>query len=361
MKARKAAGLPMTFMPAISKRPVTAATVARSAGVSITTVSFVLNGRAAEHGIAKETVKSVTEIARRLNYVPNGLARSLRHQHTKAIGVIFSHLKNDWAHRIMEGVYSVLDPAEYVPLIVSHREDAQREAREIDSFVARRVDGILCNPLRENLDPYRRLLKRGVPLTFFSDTFDSMPQVSFSAWDPDELGMAVRHLIESGSRRIAYLGLADNRRMAAARRQVFEKTLRQHGLAVEDKWVVHAPLSARYERVIAKLFASQDRPDGVFALYADIAVSVVDTLQSLGLRVPLDVQVAALGNGPMIGPHGYDITRVDAPVEREGEEAARALLGLIADPKIDPVHKLIRGGHLIPGKTTRLGRRRDEK
>jgi LacI family transcriptional regulator len=333
------------------KRASTASRVAERAGVSVTTVSFVLNGHARKHGIADGTAAAVREAAKQLRYVPNDLARSLRKQSTRAVGVIFPHLRNDWAHEIMDGIYEAFDPQGYVPLIVNHRGDPDREAKELQSLVERRVDGILCNPLSQNLKPYQRVLDRGVPLVFFGDTLVELPNVPFAAWNADEISLAVDHLIATGCRRIAYLGIEDTRRMAAERFGVFARSVRAAGLRLDPKHVVLAHPDAELDTLLHPVFASRQRPDGVFALFDDSAMKLVKFLSRIQLRVPRDVKIATLGNTALLGDEAYGITSVSAPVRAEGRAAAGLLVQALS-VEASPSSVLVTGGELAARRST---------
>jgi LacI family transcriptional regulator len=332
--------------------PVTAATVAKRAGVSITTVSFALNGQADRYGISKETVQRVLDVAREINYVPNHLARSLRRRQTKTIGVIFPHLRNNWAHHIMTGMYPLLDREGYVSHLVNHRDSPEQEVRELHALMEMRVDGILCNPLSAGLPVYRQVIERGIPLVFFGDSLDALPEVSYAAWDPAEVAMSVQALIRAKCRRIAYLGIVDDRPISRRRRAVFEETVREAGLNMAPEHILLNAGGTTFDEPLRRMFSAANPPDGVFALYDDVAIEAMDTFDAMGLRVPTDVKVATLGDSDLIGPRAYDITTVTAPVSDEGLEAARALLRQIKKPGVPCVHTLVRGGELRQRSTT---------
>lgn len=339
--------------PAESRRqPVTVRDVAEATGLSITTVSFVLNGHAKRHGIADKTVVRVTQAANRLNYRPNMLAQSLRRQKSGAIGLIVPHFRNDWAHRVLEGMYPLLDEREMIPLVVSHRGSARQEAIELESLMQRQVEGIIANPLPDGAERYRTVVDRGVPLVFVGDTLDELPEVSFAAWDPQSVQLPVQHLIEQGCRDIAYFGFKDDRRLVRKCFEVFSRTLKQANLPLPRSRVVLQPRGEGPEEAIDRLFGGRRRPDAILALYNDTARAVVDGLIRLGLGVPEDVRVATWGDSPMVGPRAYALTTVHAPVQEEGYEALSALMRLISKPDSGPIHTLVPGEQLIVNQST---------
>ncbi len=329
-----------------TNRPATAALIAERAGVSKTAVSFALNGTAERHRVSKETVERILQVAREMNYVPNSLARSLRRRSTRAIGVLFPHLRNDWAHHMTSGMYRLFDEKGYVLHIVNHRGKSVHEERELASLVERQVDGVLASPLAGSVAHYRAVMKRGVPLVFFGDSLAELPDVSFAAWDPAEVAISVRHLIATGCRRIAYLGFVDERPMTVARRQAFEKTLADAGLEVNRRWIVLNREGQSFESALSEIFDKPHRPDSVFTLYDDTAVDALGILGRLGLRVPEDVSLATLGDSPAIAHGACNVTTTVAPVEAEGYQAAQTLLRLIEKAETGPIHTMVSGGRL---------------
>ncbi len=331
-----------------TEKKATVATLAAHLGLSITTVSLALNGRAERYGIATATVRRVRAAARELNYVPNVLARNLRNQRSGMVGVIFPHLRNDWAHYIMDGMYDLFQAEGLVPFIVNHRDNPEQEAREIGSLIQRRAEGILCNPLAAGLNAYREAQANGIPLVFFGDTLADLPEVSYAAWDPADVALVVRHLVRRGARRIGYLGFTDERMMANRRLAQFRKTLEEENHPVRAEWVLLNRPGESFAPKLQALFARPTTaPDALFAHYDDSAIEAIDTLERMGLRVPEDVAVATLGDSRIAGPRGYNLTTVAAPVREEGRAAAQIALDLIRKRQVKPVHRLVGGGILI--------------
>ncbi len=333
-------------------RVTTLSGLAKHLGLSPTTVSFVLNGQAEARKIAPETIKRILAAAEEVDYVPNALARGLRQKRTHAIGVVFPHLKGDWAHRITQGIAEGLGDSKTVPLIVCHYGSGELERELLRSLVERRVDGIICNPLADGFNRYLQVRDRGVPLVFLGDAPKGLDAISYAAWDPAAVGVAVRHLIELGHRRIAYLGVRDSRTISAARRRVYRDTLEEAGLACSRRDIVLNEPGADFEAPVRQLLAGPDRPTAFFALYDDIAISVLGILRAQGLRCPEDVSVATIGDSPLVSAPGHQITTVSCPVEEEGKACAACLEQIIQNPKRDPIHRLVPGGGLVVGRTT---------
>ncbi len=330
------------------KKPLTVTSLANQLSLSITTVSMVLNGRAEQYHIAPSTVARVKHAAKGMNYVPNMLARNLRLKKTGVIGVVFPHLRNDWAHNIMSGIYAPFEDAGFIPFIINHQENAQQEAKQINSLLERQVDAFVINPIVGEASIYKRITNLDIPLVFFSDTVQEMPNVRYSAWDPEETSIAVQHLCDIGSRRIGFLGVRDSRPMASRRYRVFVETLKKNGIPFKKDWVLLNPPGVPMDGELCRMFApGKKQPDALFAVYDDLAVNALEILVSLGIRVPDDVALATLGDSNRVGPLCYDLTTVRAPIEEEGRGAATLILELLQNPGSSPKNRLAKGGKLI--------------
>jgi len=336
------------------RHPVTTlSALAKELGLSPTTVSFVLNGQAEKRRISEQTVRRVRQAAEQFDYVPNALARGLRQQRTGAIGVVFPHLRDDWAHRVMRGISGCLAQTDTVPLMVCHDGSGELEMKLLRSLVERRVDGIICNPLADGFKRYRQVRARGVPLVFLSDLPKGLEEISFTAWDPAAVGVAVNHLIGLGHTRIAFLGVRDNRRVSAARRHVFRDTLEDAGLEVDPDHVVLNEPGEPFDDLVRALLSGGRPPTAVFALYDDIAVAAIETARRMGLRCPADLSVATIGGAPRLaGPEHTEITTVLCPVEDEGRACCETLMQVIDQPEAPPIGRYVQGAELHAGAST---------
>ncbi|MFG0306529.1 MAG: LacI family DNA-binding transcriptional regulator [Phycisphaerales bacterium JB040] len=336
------------------KPPVaTLSALAKELGLSATTVSFVLNGQAEKRRISAQTVERVRQAAAKFDYIPNALARGLRQQRTGAIGVVFPHLRDDWAHRVMRGIADSLRGTDTVPLMVCHHGSGDLEMKLLRSLVERRVDGIVCNPLADGFNRYRQVRARGVPLVFLSDIPKGLEEISFTAWDPAAVAVAVRHLIALGHTRVAFLGVRDNRRISAARRHVFRDTLEDAGLELSRHHVVLNEPGEPFDGPVRDLLSRDDAPTAIFALYDDIAVAAIETAQRMGLRCPEDISVATIGGAPRhAGPSHTQITTVLCPVEDEGRACCETLMQVIEQPDAPPIGRYVQGAEFHAGQST---------
>jgi len=337
---------------------VTIAEVAQRASVSVTTVSIVVRGLDKERRISAETAGRVRAAVEELNYVPNRFARNLRLRRTGMIGVVMTNLRADWAETVMGGMLEVFRPREHTPFVAIHHFDAQLAHKELLACLQRRDEGVICQPMPGERKLYEQLWLAGLPVIFLGDRPEDVPEVSFVGWDSGAAArIAVEHLVETGRRRIAFIGVDYPMRMTRGRYQAYVDVLREAGLPARAEWTAKAPMDWSLPRIVDwsldRLFASgPERPDAIFALNDGIALPLLEAMDARGITVPEDVAVIGMGDLPMTGHRGIGLSTVREPCAEMGREAAQLMLDLIANPDIGPVQRLIPGRELKVRRTT---------
>lgn len=317
-----------------------------------------MRGQAERQRISAETAERVHAAAREMGYVPNVMARALRRQRSHSIGVLMMNLQFGWAESVIESMNEVLGESDYTPFIAIHQMVPQRARKEVLSCLERRDEGVIYQPVPGETESYSRLQRAGVPVIFLGDRPEDVPDVSFVGWDSGPAARtAVQHLIETGRKRIGYLGVDYPLEMTRARYAAYEAALREAGLDPDDRWIAKAPLDWRGERFlnqsVDRMFAPGcDPPDAIFAGSDALALTVLEFLHDRGLRVPDDVAVMGMGDLPMARHSTVSLSTMKEPTEGIGRQAAQLMLDLIADRGKGPVHRLIRCDELKARRTT---------
>lgn len=337
---------------------VTAAEIARKLGLSQSTVSAVMRGHAERRRISFETKERVLSLAKSLNYVPNQMAQRLRKQRSGMIGVIVGNFSWGWTDGVVRGMLEVLRPSEYTPFVAVHEFDRALAEQELLSCVRRRDEAIICLPLPNLTPTYDRIQRSGTPLLFLGDRPADMESTSFVGWDSGAAArVAVEHLIEIGRQRIAFVGMDYPMEMNLARNEAYVRALRAAGLPGGEEymviWPFRTPLEQIVEGSIQRLFDSgSEPPDAIFAVNDAAAVSLMESLEVRGVRVPEDVAIVGLGDLPTSGYRGVGLSTVREPCEEMGREAAQAILKLIRDPDQPAILKPIPGTELKRRRST---------
>lgn len=317
-----------------SVKPATIRDVAAHAGVSRTTVSYVLNGRHNEEHIPEETCRRVQESARELGYHPNALARGLTRRRTDSIGMVLQWAEwfSVWPGFLSEMMRGVTESSfrERLDLVLHTREapggaDIRAEAA---ALMDGRVDGVLL--MRNDGDLLPDLLReRGLPfvLMFCRSSHPEDPVV-----EADNVAggrVATEHLIGLGHRRILHVAGGEESSSGRERKAGYLVALADAGLEVNPDGVLPAwefGPAVQWEPIEAQLsLPPGERPTAVFAWYDGAARRVLEIAKAQGLRVPEDLSVIGYDSTPICLEMDPPLTSVRQPV-REMAAYATSLL-----------------------------------
>jgi LacI family transcriptional regulator len=273
--------------------------VAALAGVSVATVSYVMNGRD-DRRVSTETRDRVLAAAQQLAYAPNQSARSLRRQRTERVVLVVGSIGVPAYDELAIDLHAAADDAGYgvLTLVV---DTPDRAHKAVDLLRQRIADGAVIASSVPHLqeDTLAGLARGGLPLVVMSnqvrpDGFDVV-----RAPERQACGDALDHLFRSGRRRVAFIGHAHEAAEGASseRRAAYVDALDRHGVPASAQIIVPGADSrvAGY-RAVAGLLARPDRPDAIFAASDRAAISAIRAVVDAGLDVPRDVAVIGVGN-----------------------------------------------------------------
>ena len=223
--------------------------LARQLNVSTATVSRALSR---PDKVAPATRKRVLEFVRRSGYHINGIARSLRTQSTRTIGVIVSDIRNPFSSAIVKSVEDVARTNGYTVLICNADEDGRNEEAALELFLERQVSGVIHCSAGANLDLLRVLLEKSIPLVDL-DRQSGLHNVDTVILD-NQLGatLATRHLVELGHRRVAMISGPRHLSNARKRLDAFRKTLRSTRIVVPKEYVAESVVRSLHHRIKGK-------------------------------------------------------------------------------------------------------------
>jgi LacI family transcriptional regulator len=276
----------------VTRRP-TRTDVAKLSGVSVATVSYVVNN--GPRPVADETRRRVQDAIDALGYRPHAVARSLKTGSTQTIALLVASLLESFTGFLVNAVEDALAKRDYGLILASTHEDHRRESRMLDVLAAQSVDGLLCIPTsNRNAGQVSALLARGTPVVFLDRT---IPGVAADVVMTDNVAAArslTRHLIEQGCRRILCLSFSEEASSAVDRVDGFRQAHRDAGLVADQNAVLVADYSrgASVEPIIAQHILAQGLPDAILCTTDRLVVSTIKTLKARGVRVPEQVVVA---------------------------------------------------------------------
>ena len=303
--------------------------VARSAGVSKSTVSRVLNDSAR---ISEQTRQRVLDAVRTLRYEPNIIARSLSKNKTNTIGVILEDILNPFYSAVAKGIETALRTSGYSMILTSSDFDYDSEVRLTRMLVRYKVDGILITPMRHDGESIALLKERSLPFFILNGRSEDR-EVSWIDSDHFEGALlAARYLLDLGHRRFMCLRhmAIDGSRL---RYEGFRQAIEEAGLNLSDQIVLGDARSRLDGYELAGRFIDthgvRGLPSAVIAVNDTVAIGVIEALLEREVRVPEDVSIIGYDDVNIAGLIRVPLTTIHQPNFRMGEIGASQLIDKI--------------------------------
>ncbi len=314
-------------------RRVSMQDVAKLAGVSQTTVSFVLNG-ISDANIPQETQDRVRAAVAQLGYRPNAMARSLRSQRSHTIGFISDQVATTpYAGRMIQGAQDVAWEKGKLLFLVNTNNNSELERAAVQTMLERQVEGIVYATMYHRPVTLPPLLKE-VP-TVLLDCFSldrSLPSVV-----PDEAQggrTATTALLKKGHRRIGFIDNVDPIPATSGRLAGYKQALEEYGITFDSSLLCSdTPDSGGGYRAAMQLMQQADRPTAIFSFNDMMTMGVYDALRKLNLRIPEDVGIISFDNHELIAAHLYPpLSSMELPHYQMGKWAAEELIEMCSKP-----------------------------
>ncbi|PYZ98960.1 LacI family transcriptional regulator [Alteribacter lacisalsi] len=324
--------------------------VAKKAGVSVTTVSRVINNRGY---IGKSTRQKVEQAMEDINYSPNQIARALQRSQSFIIGVIVPDSQHPFFAELIKNMELYAYQRNYKLMLCNSLDEAEKEANYMSMLRENRVDGIIMCSQTLDVEEYK---KASLPIVSFDRILSSqIPYVSSDNFHGGTL--ATEHLIEQGCRKLLHLSGPLNLEVLPNRRaDAFKLTCMKHDIPyriVEGEFSREAFSYYPEEFIRGKIDGSLHEYDGVFCSNDLIAYALYMYAVKRGIRVPEDLKII-----------GYDynsftkilqtprLTTINQPAGRLGKKLCSTLINMIEDKESDAVSNSIIDVELIKGETT---------
>ncbi len=314
------------------RRRATSADVAARAGVSRTTVSFVLNARA-DSGIPPETWRRIEEAARELGYHPHGAARALAGGTSHTIGFVLRQSSEQVAADALlaETLWGIASEARTGGYRVLVEPLSPNGGRYSELLLSQRVDGLIVSGPRTDDDELAALVADGFPIILQG----SLPDVHAPSVDIDNRAgarAAVDHLVALGHRRIGCITNAPLAYTAAADRVAgYRDALEAADVAFDATLVAEGAFDAASGRAaMASLLTRTEPVSAVFVASDMVAFGALRALREAGRRVPADVSVVGFDDIPLARHFDPPFTTIRLPANALGAAAGRALIDRLA-------------------------------
>jgi LacI family transcriptional regulator len=327
--------------------------IAKRLKVSRVTVSKALRGHP---DISTEMTARVREVAAKLNYTPNIIARSLSSRRSHMIGLVVPKVAHFFFGAVIEGVYNTSFEHNYETIMMVSQENAEREKKHLQTLVAMRVDGIIISISQSTQDPdlFQWIRQLGIPLLFV----DRRPEPALPGFnsvlvaDREGACTAVEQAIKVGYHKLGYIGGNPKVNIGKNRYLGFEDALVKHGIPINRDWVVQAGYGKEdgYQGLI-QIYRNRPLPEFVLAATYPVALGIYEAAKTLGIRIPDDIDVICFGDsdvGRFLSPA---ISVVRQPSHELGSKAAQMLLDCIAAPDSREVQNVVLPTELVLRET----------
>src|SRR5690349_1657962 len=321
--------------------------IAGELGVSITTVSKVLNNR---EDIGHATRARVLAKVAELGYQPNAVARSLTLRRTHTLGIVIPDLMHSFFVEIVAGIEAHANLRGYGLLLCSSNEDPAKERQELDMLRQRQVDGIVLGSANAsgNSDLLQQLTSLSIGIVMIDR--DDHPDVRCDrvVTNDEEVGrLATDHLIDQGRRAIAHIA-GPSIVHAKRRADGYRAALKTRDIKVRPEWIVRGGIKeADGYKAMKKLLAMRPRVDAVFAANDPGAIGAMKAIWDAGLNVPDDIAIVGAGDITFGDLLRVPLTTVSWSREDQGRAAAELLLDRLGDESDARPKRVVIPPHLV--------------
>lgn len=320
--------------------------VAKHAGVSVTTVSRVLNG---EKYVKDDLKARVQRAIDELGYSPSHIARSLVRKKTNLIGVIVPDITSSFYSTILSTIEKTASLNNYNLMVCNIIEDIDKELKYLQVFKQMRVDGIIIMHEKLN-DEIRELFQKlDIPIIFSSVKPVNQRFVSVIIDDYAAAYDATRYLIELGHSRIGFIG-GDMRDVTSGQNRYigYTQALSDCGIKVEDKYIRFGDYKTQsgYE-LMKEMLDGETYPTAVFAVSDDMAVGAMNCIHDYGLEVPGDLSVIGFDGSQLTEQVRPRLSSMEQPILEMGKITVDKLLDLISGSEEAPSEDVILKHRLV--------------
>ena len=311
--------------------------IAKRAGVSVATVSYVINNTRWVH---EDKRRRVMEAIRELNYVPNAVARGLRVQRSNAISLIVSDITNPFYPDIARACQEAAQARGYTVNIVNTDDSPDKMSEALKQLRGGKADGaVITSALPDNREEIGQLIREGYPLVLASRKLEDLGVDSIVADNRRGAMMAVSHLVGLGHRKIAFVNGVEGSWINKTRTEGYLQAMKEAGLPVHPEWLTsgQARYEASYRAARMLLSLPEDkRPTAIMNLTDLGAYGVLDAATDMGVRVPDDLAVIGFDDLFISGLRNIQLTTIRIPRHEMGRLATEMLFDRMANRDAEP-------------------------
>ena len=302
--------------------------IANKTGLSITTVSRVLSGKAQKYRIGKKSQQKIKDVAEELNYIPNHFAANLKSGRSRTVAIIVPSLTNPFFAGIASEINAEVRRFDYITIIGDSDESFEIEKLELQQMVSRNIEGLIIVPCGNHWEHIKKLHDQGLPVVCIDRYFEELDIPYVSTDNYEGAYIATKYLIENGHSVITCIQGIQQSTPNRLRVKGFKDALEEEGII--SYIVVGDDFSVQNGYLETKLLLQQKQiPTAIFALSNTIALGCVKALKEKNIRIPEDISLITFDEHPYLDYLETPITCIAQPVSDISKLAIKFLFSRI--------------------------------
>lgn len=330
-------------------KKITIRDIAKQAEVSISTVSFVINGKGEKMAISPTVIKKVQDVAQKLHYKPSMIASSLRTGKTRSIGLIVEDISNQFFADLARVIEDEAKNINYRVFYCSTGDDNERSEELVQSLLQANVEGFIITPTRNLEKTISQLLKLQKPVVLI-DRYFANQKVSHVVMDNYEGSYsATKFLIGKGKKNIAVVNNESGMIQMKLREKGYVAALKEEGIYNENYTLhldFHASEQSRIETII-NFFKKNKEIDAVLFLANYLGLAGLQAFRTLKYKIPEDISVISFDDHDSFKLHTPTISVIAQPIEEIAVKSIQLLMSQMTNLDDFKIEKVLKKGTLI--------------
>ncbi|AND42588.1 LacI family DNA-binding transcriptional regulator [Cytobacillus oceanisediminis] len=309
--------------------------VAKQAGVSVATVSRVLNGQKTVSG---KTRMKVEEAIKKLNYEPSMLGRNLRNSESRLLLILIPTISNPFYLEIIKGIEQVAISQNYNILLCETDSDPERENIYFDLVRKKMADGIISMDPAVNGKTLKKLAENYAIIQ--CSEYEEGSGIPYVTIDNEEASYrAVKHLVQIGHKKIALINSDEKYLYARQRKMGYKRALEENGIALKPEYIISTQHLGfeNGQQAMKKILNLEERPTAVFAVSDLLAIGALKEINASGLHVPSDMAVVGFDKIDFSNMTNPTLTTIAQPMHKMGTVAAKMLIDKIKGIEVESI------------------------
>ncbi|MTT32339.1 substrate-binding domain-containing protein [Terrilactibacillus sp. BCM23-1] len=305
--------------------------IAKYTGLSLGTISKYINGGK----VREKNRKLIDKAIRELDFKVNEMARGLKTNESKTIGIIIPSMKNYFCTHLMSYTEMYLSKFGYSVIICNYREDPKVEREKINLLMKKQVDGLIVVPSGETISEIQEIILKKIPVVLVDRILPDMQCDAVVVNNFDISKKVVETLVERGHKRIAIICGPKKVSTAKERLNGFLEMHKKYHLEVDEKLIKFGDYYMHSGFMLCKdLLSLENRPSAIFVTNYDMTLGVIQAINEANIKIPSDISVVGFDNLPIFKVIKPSLSIVSQPMKELGDYVAKLVIDRLNDPTI---------------------------